>query len=466
MNTMKSVFKTTLTSLVAATLTFSAAYAKEKPPVGAEPANFQLPKTHTITLPNGLDVTFIPYGKTPKVTVRLVTKTGNIDDGDHPWLADISYDMLRQGTQTVSAKQQAENVASMGGQVQSSVGADVSWIGMDVLSEFGDEAVATIADMILNARMADGDLQRLKTDNVRQLKVSMSQAGSLASQAFYKEVFGNHPYGEIYPTEQSLNAITQAMVKSFVSANVTPNRSHLYISGVFDQDEIAKQAQQAFGQWKMGEKKQANRVITQTGPKIKMIERAGSPQSTIRLGVAAVGPEHPDALQLAMMNTILGGAFSSRITSNIREDKGYTYSPNSSVSNRVGAGVWMQSADITIESTGAALTEIFKEIDLLSNTPPSKAELEGIKNYMSGIFVLQNSSRGAIIAQLVNMDVHQLSADHLDTYVARIHSTTPEQISAIAKKYLTPEKMTLVVVGDKANVEPQLKAVQALKGYW
>ena len=454
---------------LASVLSFSlvtSLYAKEQPPIGSEPSNFQVPKTTTMQLDNGLKVTFIPYGTTPKATIRLITNTGNIDDGNQPWLADLSYEMLRQGTKTQSAKEIAENIASMGGQINSSVAMDSSWLGVDVLSEFSADAIDVLADMVLNPALAYSDLLRIKTDRIRQLKVQLSQPGNIATQAFYKAIYANHPYGDLYPSEESLSSISGENISQYLSENLVAGRSHLYISGVFEQSILSESIASAFSTWQKGEAKKSMSVISQTGPKMMMLERENSPQSTIRLGLAAIAPDHQDAMAMNMMNTLLGGAFSSRITSNIREDKGYTYSPYSTVVNRVNSGVWFQAADITLESTGAALTEIFKEINLLAKTPPSTEELDGIKNYMAGIFVLRNSSRAAVINQLSFIELHQLSDSYLKDYVDDVYNVTPEKISEMARKYLTPEKMTLVVVGDKTQLTPQLKAVKTLESYW
>lgn len=464
------IMKKSLPLLIAASLSFygavSTVNAKELPPQGGQPKAFELPATESLTLDNGLQITFIPYGKTPKATIRLITNTGNIDDGDFPWLSDISFEMLRQGTTAQSAKDIAEKVASMGGQINASVGMDASWLGADVLSEYTDDAIAIMAQMILTPALADSDLTRIKTDQNRNLKVQLSQPGNLANQAFYKAIFTNHPYGELYPTEVSLNGIDKTKVAEFLKNNLVPNRSHLYVSGVFDQAQVTKAIKEAFANWQKGADKHSGSVLSQTGPKVIMLERENSPQSTIRLGLSTISPSHPDFTQLTMMNTLLGGAFSSRITSNIRETKGYTYSPFSTVVNRVNTGLWYQAADITLESTGDALTEIFKEISLLANEAPSKDELEGIQNYMAGIFVLQNSSRSAVINQLAFMERHGLSEDYLKKYVERVYQVTPAQISEMVKKYVTPESMVLVTVGDKASLTPQLKSVEALKGYW
>lgn len=440
--------------------------AKELPPIGSAPSSFTVPKTDTVTLSNGLKVTFVPYGTTPKVTIRLITNTGNIDDANKVWLSDLSYEMLRQGTKSRSAQQLAEAAASMGGQIQASVGMDSSWIGMDVLSEFGIDAVTTIADMVLNAELAANDLERIKTDRQRQLQVALSQPGNIANQAFYQAIYADHSYGQLFPTNESLASISKSDVEGFITTNIVPNRSHLYISGVFEQTALAKYIEDTFAKWASAEKRQSASVRTKSGPKLIMLERENAPQSTVRLGLATFGPSHEDYIEMTMMNTLLGGAFSSRITSNIREDKGFTYSPRSLVVNRVGSGLWYQGADITVESTGAALLEVFKEIARLAKEPPAAEELEGIKNYMAGIFVLRNSSRAAIINQLAFIELHGLSTDYLKQYVAKVHDVSAEKVTEMAAKYLDSQNMTLVIVGDTKAIEPQLKQLEQLKSYW
>lgn len=443
--------------------TSAIAIAKETPPLGGQPKNFVVPKTETTTLDNGLSVTFIPYGKTPKVTLRLITQTGNIDDGDSVWLSDISYEMLRQGTETASAKQLAESVANMGGEIDTSVGMDSSFIGMSVLSEFADDAAAMIADMVMHAKFEDSDLARIKADTQRRLAVSLSSPSAIANEAFYHSVYGNHAYGRLYPTSESIDALTTKATAEFVKTHLVPNRSHLYVSGVFNKSEVSSAINAAFGQWKAGEIVERKTVLTQSGPSFTLLERENAPQSTLRLGLPTIGPAHADYMKLNVMNTLLGGAFSSRITSNIREDKGYTYSPRSTIVNRVGSGMWYEAADVTAESTGAALDEIVKEINLLSTQTPSDEELSGIQNYMAGIFVLRNSSRSAIISQLAFAELHGLDEGFLKDYVKTIYAISPQDVKDVTERYLDVEKMHLTIVGDTKTVTPQLEGVDALK---
>jgi zinc protease len=155
-------------------------------------------------------------------------------------------------------------------------------------------------------------------------------------------------------------------------------------------------------------------------------------------------------------NALLGGAFGSRITTNIREQKGYTYSPNSSVATHVKDAYWAEQADVTTNVTGASITEIYKEIDRLRNEAPPTTELEGIKNNMAGVFVLQNGSRGGVTGQLQFVSLHGLPEDYLTGFVRRVMSVTPSDVQETARKYLDPAKMTMVVVGDRKTVEPQI----------
>ncbi len=456
-----TLFKTLSASAIVLMIS-AVAIAKELPPAGGKPANFVVPKTKQVVLDNGLKVTFIPYGTTPKATVRLVTNTGNIDDAGKVWLSDLSFEMLRQGTTNQTAQALATSVASMGGQVETSVGLDSSWIGLDVLSEFADEAAATIADMVLNASFDEKDLARIKVDRQRELDVAKSRPSTIATEAFYHKIYGNHPYGQLYPTQETLASVTAAETADFIDTNLVPNRSHLYVSGVFNEVVVLAAIKNAFKDWQAGAARDNKTVLAQAGPSVTVIDRPDAPQSTLRLGLATIAPGHQDAMSMNVMNTMLGGAFSSRITTNIREDKGYTYSPRSSVMNRVGTGFWYQGADVTAEATGASLSEIVKEINLLAAENPSKEELSGVQNYMAGIFVLRNSSRSAIISQLSFTELHGLDESYLQTYVDKIYATTPEDVSNAVKHYLDVKKMHLVVVGDEDDVNAQLKDLEGV----
>jgi predicted Zn-dependent peptidase len=175
------------------------------------------------------------------------------------------------------------------------------------------------------------------------------------------------------------------------------------------------------------------------------------------MGVPAISQSDPDFIKFMVMDSILGGSFGSRITSNIRENKGYTYSPNSFIWNRYKTGYWIESADVTTEHTGDSVKEILYEIDRLQKEAPSEAELQGVKNYLVGIYVLQNSSRAGVIGQLEQINYNELDKNYLDTYVQKLSAVTAKDVQDMAKKYLAVDRMTMVVVGDKSKIDEQLK---------
>jgi len=190
---------------------------------------------------------------------------------------------------------------------------------------------------------------------------------------------------------------------------------------------------------------------------IYLIDRPGAVQSTVLIGVPSVDPTHNDFIAMTVMDALLGGAFASRITKNIREDKGYTYSPYSELSTRYRDGYWAENADVTTAVTGASIKEIFAEIDRLQTTPPAADELKGIQNYLAGTYILQNSSRAGITGQLAYMDLHGLPPTYANDYVKKIYAVTPQQVSDAARQHLQDDQATIVVVGDRKAIEEQLK---------
>ncbi|MEP6994530.1 MAG: pitrilysin family protein [Acidobacteriota bacterium] len=437
---------------------------KQTPPAPAEPKGFSVPAPKTLTLENGLAVTLVPYGTVPKVTVRLAVLTGNVDEkADEVWLADLTADMLSEGTTTQSASQIAENAARMGGSIDVNVGENRTDIGGDVLSEFGPQMVALVADVARNPKLPESELARRKADRARQLSISKSQPQPLAQEKFRAVLYGDHPYGRLFPTEPMLSGYTIAQVRGFYDRNFGAARSHLYVVGRFDVVAMDAAVRKAFSDWKRGSAAAPAAPSPKSERAVYLLDRPGAPQSTINLGMPVIDPSKPDWDRLFLMNVLLGGSFSSRITSNIREQKGYTYSPQGQLSNRYRDAYWIEIADVTTDKTGPAIKEILGEIDRLQKEPPSDKELKAFQNYRAGVFVLQNSSRTGIIGQLEFVDLHGLPGDYLNGYVKRIYAVTPQQVQDAAKKYIQADKASIVIVGDRKVIEEQVKEFGPLK---
>lgn len=431
--------------------------AKQTPPPLGAPKDFTLPARREFTLDNGLKVTLVPFGKVPKASIRLVVRTGNIDEKPNEvWLSNITADMMNEGTTSRTATQIAEQMAGMGGSVSTTTGNDLSNVSAEVLSERAADAVRVVADVARNPLFPASEFPRIRANRLRSLAIARSQPQAIANERFLHALYGDHPYGRVYPTEAMLQGYTLEQVRAFHAANWGAQRAHLYVAGVFDRLAVEKAIRETLGTWQKGALAAELDAEGQARKSVAILDRPGAVQSTLYLGTPVVAPRHPDYTALLVTNQILGGAFGSRITSNIREQKGYTYSPFSQVSTRRNEAYWVEVADVTTNVTGAALTEIFREIDRMRNEPVPAEELKATQNNMAGVFTLQNASRGGVIGQLAFKDLQGLGDDFLTGYVGRVMSITPGDVQRIAQQYLAPNRMTLVVVGDRKTVDEQL----------
>ena len=428
------------------------------PPKAGAPRDFRVPEPTRFTLENGLQVALVQWGTMPKVRVTLVGRTGNgFEKANEVWLADLTGDLLREGTTTRTAVQISEEAARMGGSLNISVGPDTTTIGADVLSEFGPQMIDLVADVVRNPKFPESELPRLKANMVRNLAVSLSQPQQIALQKFRAVMYGDHPYGRVFPTEEMIKGFTLAQIRQFYDATYGAGRSRLYVVGRFDAAAVEARLKKAFAGWSKGSAPSPEPAKPSSTRAVHVVDRPGAPQSTVIIGVPSIDPSNPDYIPMTVMDAILGGAFASRITKNIREDKGYTYSPYSELSVRYRDGYWAENADVTTTVTGPSIKEIFAEIDRLQKEPPSQDELRGIQNYLAGTYVLQNSSRGGITNQLDYMDLHGLPPTYASTYVKQVYAVTPQQVADMARKHLQDEKATIVIVGDRKVIEEQVK---------
>ena len=439
------------------TKTASAKPAKQKPPALGTPKAFKLPPKREFTLANGMKVTLVPFGRIPKVSVYASVRTGHIDEAaNEVWLADVTGEMMREGTTTRSASDIAEQVAGMGGDLNVTVGDDNTRVGGAVLAERGPEMVALVADVLRNPKLPESELSRIASTKARDVAIAKSQPQAVAQEKFLSTMYGDHPYGRAFPTEAMLKGYTVQQVRAFHAKNFGAARAHLYIVGVYDAAAMESAARQAFGSWARGTASTVNTPSPKSARSVALLDRPDAVQSTIMLGLPTPNPTANDYTALEVSDAILGGTFGSRITTNIREQKGYTYSPFSYLGTHYHDAYWVEQADVTTKFTGASLKEIFGEIERLQQKAPGATELGGIKNNMIGIFTLRNASRGGIVNQLDNVDLQGLPSNYLSTYVQRVMAVTPGDVQRTTRAYLRPDAMTLVVVGDKKTVEEQI----------
>lgn len=428
-----------------------------------QPRPFTLPRAETFTLANGLEVTFIPFGIAPKAVVSLRVEAGNQEDAAQTWISDLTVAMMREGAGGRTGTQIAEAAASMGGQLGTNVSLLDTSISLNVLSEHAGDAARLIAAVATRPDFPASEFTRVRQDLLRGLAVARSQPQPIADAVLARAVYGDHPYGRVLPTAAQLGAYTLEDVRRFHAANFGARRARLYVAGRFDAAAVRRAIEEAFGGWAAGSERPSVPATQRPGPQLLLVDRPGAPQSTIRIAFPAPAVADASDIRMRVMNALLGGAFTSRITQNIREAKGYTYSPGSAIEYQAGQAVWVFNADVTTNDTGAALREVIGEMRRLQTEAPPVEESRGIANWLAGTFILQNASSSAVVNSLATRDLHGLPADWLERYVPGVLAVDSAQIQAMAAQQLPLDRMTIVVVGDLNTVRPQLEALEDLR---
>jgi predicted Zn-dependent peptidase len=451
--------------LAAAALVASPAIAQTAPaapPIGT-PRPFKMPTIERERLANGMTIAFVPFGSVPQTTLVLTTFAGDLDAPGKPWLPAINADLAKEGAGGLSATQLAEAFSGMGGSLSARADANLTQYSTTVLAERAGDAVTLLGDVMRRPTLAQADFDRVMANRKRALAQAEATPQSMADALLAKALYGSHPYGTPLPTAVQLAGYRLADVKQFHDTQFGARRSTLYVIGQFDKAAVRAAAERAFGSWTAGPPRKQLLARFNAGPKLVLADRPGSEQTTVRLAFAAPAVGSATDVPFRVTDALLGGSFGSRITANIREDKGYTYSPYSNIAGRPGGASWVWSGDITPSVTGKAMAEVFKEIRRLQADPPAAAEAQGMKTYAGSYLLMRTTSADLIAGQLVRADLLGLKPSYFDSYVQRAMAVTPAQISTLAKTDLPIDRLVMVVVGDMKSVEPQLMELPELK---
>jgi predicted Zn-dependent peptidase len=435
-------------------------------PKAGPPKAFKVPASESYRLPNGMQVTLIPYGQVPKATVSLRIYAGSLNEGEETGLASFMAQMLREGAGGRTNTQIAEAAAAMGGGLGVNSNAHETILNLSVLAEHADDAVKLVGDLARRPTFPASEFDRVRQNYLRGVAVAKSQPQAAADVALASAYYGTgHPYGRVMPSDAQLQGYRLEDLKRFHASNFGARRARLYVAGRFDAAAVKAAVEASFGDWEAGPERLRLPAAPQPGPKVLLVDRPGAPQSTLRLAFPAPAAGAASDIPFRVTNALLGGSFTSRITQNIREEKGYTYSPFSGVNHNPGEAAWGFYADVTTDVTGAALKEVFGEIRQLQTENVPDEEATGIRTWLGGTFVLQNASPGGLIGSIAQRDFHGLPANWLDAYVPGVLAVTGADMQRLARETLPLDRMILVVVGDLAKVEPQLKALPELQGW-
>lgn len=444
--------------VVLSSLLAVSALAQERPAVGPEKP-FQLAPRVEKTLANGLRVIVTRQTAIPKVSMTLTVLSGySSDPAELTGLASLTADLIQEGTKTRTSRQIRRDAFGMGGSLTAAASQDYTSITVRGLSEFAPRLLELVADVAINPTIPEDEVAILKQQHLQAVSRQKASPQFLANRTFRAQLFGQHPYARTSETDASLEAMDRAKLVAFHTDHYRPNNAFLLIVGAIDPGATIAAAEKAFGGWARGEVKSPRYAAPPalTGRKLFFVQRPNSIQSSIAIGNLAVRRGDPRWFELTLANTIYGGAFNSRIVRNIREEKGYTYSPQSALTGFGDAGFYRFAADVRNEVTGATLTEVFKEIDKMRAEGSDGAELQGAKSYMRGVFPIQTSTQTGLAATLNNVYVFGLPKDYPETFRARIAAVTPAQVKSGAATLLGSENSLIAIVGDWAKVKDQL----------
>jgi predicted Zn-dependent peptidase len=439
-------------------LSAAAGYAQERPAVGPE-RPFQLAARVEKMLPNGLRVIVTRQTVVPKVSVMLTVLSGfSSDPPDLTGLASLTADVVQEGTKTRTSREIRRQAFGMGGSLSSQVSQDFSSLTTRGLAEFTPQLLDLVGDVAMNPTLPADEIAILKQQRLQAVMQQKASPQFLSNRQFRRALFGDHPYARTSETEASLQAIDRGKIETFHREHYRPNNAFLLVVGDVNPPAVIAAAEKTFGAWAKGDvpKPSYPAPPKTTGRKVFFVQRPNSIQSSISIGNIAVKRSDPHWFELTLANTIYGGAFNSRIVRNIREEKGYTYSPGSAMTGFSDAGFYRFNADVRNDVTGPTIAEVFKEIDTFRSGGSDGDELQGAKAYLRGVFPIQTATQGGLAALLNTVYVYGLPKDYPETFREKIAGVTPAQVKAAAQTLFGSENSVIAIVGDYGKVKDQL----------
>lgn len=428
---------------------------------------FSLPPIQRRRLSNGLEVLVVEHHELPLVQMNLVFKTGGAADPlEKAGLASLTADMLDEGTRQRSALEISDALASIGAQLAIGSGWDASSASLLTLTRHLDRALDIFADVITNPAFSPKELERLRAQRLTSFRQRRDNPEAIAQIVYASLLYGReHPYGHpLTGDEKSVQAIAESDVRRFYETYMRPNNAALIVVGDVTPDEILPKLERAFASWKPAEVPSVA-IPTAAGQRagLYIVDRPGAAQSVIQIGQVGVERTTPDYFPLLVLNTILGGQFVSRVNLNLRESKGYTYGARTAFDFRRGAGPFIASAGVFTGVTKESVEEFLKELrGVRGEIPITPRELEYAKQALIRGFPRGFETPGQIAARLEDIVIYGLPDDYFNRYIERVRAVTLDDVNRVAKRYLDPSRLTILVVGDRRAIEAGLRSLPEL----
>lgn len=429
-------------------------------PTPLAPIPFNIPQPFETELENGLRIVIFEDKRLPLVSYRLAFLQGDAHEPkDAVGLHSAVAAMLSEGTESYTSLQLAEEIERLGASISASSGDDNTVIGASALSLYTSDILRLMTEIVLKPTFPESELDLYRRNSIENLKFQRSQASFLANEQTARILYGEHPYGTISPTQADVEKLSREALIARHQATFIPNNAIFFVVGDVEREEIINEIKEKFGDWQRGEieTQEFPALATRTEKTLTIVDRQGSAQSNIVLSSLAIERKNPDYFPFVLMNQILGAGASSRIFMNLREEKGYTYGAYSRVDTKRLAGDFEATAEVRTAVTGESLKEFFLELNRIRNEQVSNQELQDAKNFLAGVFPIRAETQEGLTGLIVSQKLSDLPDDYLQTYRDKVNAVSIEEVERVAKKYISPDKMAIVIVGDGADVLAQAK---------
>jgi len=437
-------------------------FDRSKPPELGPPPKLSLPPITTRQLPNGLRLMVVEQHELPLADFVLLVGSGSTaDPASKPGIANLVSAMLREGTTTRKSLEIADQIAFLGIRLSPTSSWESSTLSLHTPTAQLDSALALFADVALHPSFPANEFERVRKTQLTELLQLRDQGAAIASIAFPAIIYGSaHPYGApAQGTEASVKALTTGDLLSYYQANFRPNNATLIVVGDVTPAQVEQKINGLFGGWQRADIPQINysEPPKSGATTIYLIDKPGAAQSSFRIGEVGVPRSTQDYFALTVMNTILGGSFTSRLNQNLRETRGYTYGAGSRFDMRRAAGPFLASAEIVTAKSDSALLEFMKELNGIRQLVPP-AELSRAKRYLQLQLPGNFETTQQIAAALVPVALYGLPLDYYNKYVQNIEGVTQADVARVAQQYINPGSLAVVIVGDRKTIEAGLKA--------
>jgi predicted Zn-dependent peptidase len=444
---------------------------KNLAPVSKDILKVNLPKATEATLSNGLTVLVMEDHKLPLVSVEFfISGAGPLyEPGDTPGLASITAQLMREGTRTRNSRQIAEEVELLGASVNASsgFGSSAATVSASGLSDNFDKWFALATDVLLNPSFPADELEKVKARLRIGLRQQRTSPGFLMSERFSHAVYDTHPAANVSTTLKVLDALTPEMLAKWHRDGYAPQTSILGIAGDVKAAEIVPKLETWLAAWKRTDMKEVlpPNPKPATARKVFLVERPDSVQTSLIMGNIGIDRRDPDYAALTVLNEVLGGGSNGRLFKNLREEKGYTYGAYSSFSATKYPGAWRAYADVRTDVTAGALTEFVSELQRIRDETVGQYELDDAKRSIVASFAISLEDPDELLNYAVIRKIYGFPENYWDTYPAAIMAVTPAEIQRVARKYINPETMQIIAVGDAMKVRPILEKYGAVERY-